>query len=197
MVQDYDAKGSVDDEDDDDELLESAIDDTGLSLDLENPEEEYPLGVDADNHIHVDVGGDGLEDDRAKDTKIDENAETTGASTEERVPQPIRGRMTNYRAHFQSEAMLAEFREVYRIPADMTLQLVPLGTKAKPGPKEAVMPMAGVCIRGVQFPFPWFVRRFFNTLHITTSQLSLNAYQIIFRVAELNADMSSTSGWRV
>lgn len=53
MVQDYDAKGSVDEEDDDfyADLLGSAIVDTPM--------------VDVDSHVHIDVDGDSLEDDQA------------------------------------------------------------------------------------------------------------------------------------
>lgn len=61
MVQDYDARGSVDEEEDDDfyaELLGAAIDETPV--------------VDVDSHAHLEVGGDGLGDDRDEDTETDE-----------------------------------------------------------------------------------------------------------------------------
>lgn len=48
-----------------------------------------------------------------------------------------------------------------------------------------MVPLAGICIGRIQFPFPRFVRGFFNALNIITTQLSLNAYRVIFRVAEL------------
>lgn len=153
MVQDYDAKGSVDEEEDDDfytDFLGAAIDDTPM--------------VDVDSHVHIDVSGDGLEDDRAEDIETNENLGTgpENLEFELEVPRPVRGRRVNYRAHFQSAAALAEFRETYRIPDDVTLQLVPLGAEARPGPAKVVVPLAGICIRGIQFPFPRFVRGFLN-----------------------------------
>ncbi|KAF7120481.1 hypothetical protein RHSIM_Rhsim13G0147800 [Rhododendron simsii] len=86
---------------------------------------EFPLVVDVDNHIHVDVSGGGPEDDRVEDIETDENVETS-AGAEQVIPRPVRGHRVNYRAHFQSEATLAKFLEVYRIPGDVTVQLVPL-----------------------------------------------------------------------
>lgn len=96
MVQDYDARGLAGDEDDDDDdfytdLLESAIDDTGLGLNLEDPEVDDPPVVNVDSHAHIDVCGDGLEDDWVEDTKTDENAKNTNADTEQIIPRPVRG----------------------------------------------------------------------------------------------------------
>lgn len=101
MVQDYDARGPAGDEDDDDDdfytdRLELAIDDTGLGLNLEDPEVNDPPVVIVDNHAHIYICGDGLEDDWAEDTEIDENAENMNAGTEQIIPRPMRGRRVNY-----------------------------------------------------------------------------------------------------
>lgn len=77
------------------------------------------------------------------------------------------------------------FRETYRIPANVSLKLIPLCATAKPDPTEVMVPLVGICIGGIQSPLPQFGRGFFNALNITTSQLSLNVYQVVFGVAKL------------
>lgn len=114
MVQDYDAKGSVDEDEDDNifaDLLDVTIDDTHV--------------VDVDSHVHLDVGGDGLEDDLAEDTETEENlgAKPENVRAEPEVQRPVRGRRVNYRAHSRFAVALAEFRDTYRILNDVTLQL--------------------------------------------------------------------------
>ncbi|KAF7149336.1 hypothetical protein RHSIM_Rhsim03G0134900 [Rhododendron simsii] len=138
-------KGSVDEEEMDNfcaDLLGAAIDDTPM--------------VDVDSHVHIDIGGGSLEDDRAEDTDTNENLETKPESletkpesletkpesleTEPKVSRPVRGRRVNYRAHFRLATALAEFKETYWIPDDVTLELVPLHAKAEPGPVEPSLP---------------------------------------------------------
>lgn len=64
----------------------------------------------------------------------DENlgVEPKNLRTKPEVQRLVKGRRVNYWAHFRSAAALAEFRETYRIPDDVTRQLVPLGVEAKP-----------------------------------------------------------------
>lgn len=139
MVRDNDALGSAEEDDDfDAELLNAALE---------------TAAVDVNSHVHIDVGGGGPRDDRGEDIETEENiaTEAKNVRTEIEIQRPVRGCRVSYRTHFQSATALAEFRDTYRIPNDVTLQLFPLGIEAKPRPLEVTVPLAGSVSEGSHF----------------------------------------------
>ena len=122
----------------------------------------------------------------ASQTEAVASLETTGQTS--KPPKKTRRAKSNqYRAFFRSEESLRDFRETYRIPNDVLIDLIPMEDeeRIRPKPTEAIFPLAGICIAGISFPLPYFVREVLSSLGLTTNQITVNSYRILFGLAEL------------